>query len=251
MLYILSPTKTMNTSSEVVSYGQHPSLLSYTNTLIKKLKQLNKTEINELMPMSEKLLDRTLSGYKSLKTQPQPSDYSSAVMTYSGEAFISMNPTRWSDEQRSFADQHVRILSGLYGVLAPSDLIQNYRLEMGARSKKLLNMTLYKYWSETITTHIKSILDHHEEQILINLASNEYAKTVNKTLGYPSITIDFKEYKNGKLKTISFNAKKARGKMIDYLVRNRIDRIEGLKQFDLDGYKLAEESKKNNLLFVR
>lgn len=250
MLFILSPTKSMNNSVDTEGYGDEPQYLNQTHKLIKQLKKLSKDEVNTLMKMSDKLLESTILGYKDFKMKSNADLSGSAVLTYAGEAYNSMQPGSWTKTDRKYADKHVRLLSGLYGILKPSDLIQNYRLEMGAKSKSILGQTLYQYWSDIITADIKEDLSKHKHQILVNLASNEYSKTITKNLTYPMINVDFKEEKNGKLKVVSFNAKKARGMMINFIVENKVDSIDDLKQFNLDGYSLIN-SDGSNLLFTK
>lgn len=250
MLFILSPTKTMHHSPDTEGYGEQPKYLKQTLSLIKQLKKLSKSEVNTLMKMSDKLQESTVQGYKDYKLKPKVNQSSSAVLTYAGEAYNSMQPGLWSKTSRNFADKHVRLLSGLYGILKPSDLIQNYRLEMGAKSKAILGQTLYQYWSDTITRDINGDLSNHKHQILVNLASNEYSKTITKDLNYPIVNVEFKEEKNGKLKVVSFNAKKARGMMINFIVENKIDAIEDLKEFNQDGYSLTS-SESSTLLFTK
>lgn len=251
MLYILSPTKTMHDTTETIGYGTAPKYLKKTQALAKELKALSQSQINKLMPMSEKLQVSTINGYKSFNLKPKIEKCSSSVMTYSGEAYVSMNPLAWNKTQRNYADKHVRLLSGLYGILKPSDLIQNYRLEMGAKAKGVLKQSLYEYWTSTITEEINEILDQHKNKTLINLASNEYSKSISKDLRHPMISLEFKEFKNDKLKVISFNAKRARGMMVDYIVRNKIDDPVKLKKFNLDGYNYQESDKQSTILFVR
>ena len=240
----------MNNSSTTEGYGESPKYLKQTHQLIKQLKKLSKAEVNTLMKMSDNLQESTVQGYQDFKLKANANIASSSVLTYAGEAYNSMQPDNWNKTQRAFADKHVRLLSGLYGILKPSDLIQNYRLEMGAKSKSILGHSLYQYWSESITDDINQDLKKHKEQIVVNLASGEYSKTISKNLNYPIVNIEFKEEKNGKLKVISFNAKKARGMMTDYIVQNKIDSIDNLKQFDLDGYSLVN-AENATLLFTK
>ena len=251
MLILLSPTKTMNPSTETESYGSQPRLLDQAHTLIKQLKTLKTPDVAGLMAMSETITNNTASEYKAFGLDPSDDQVSSAVLTYSGEAFRAMAATEWNDTTRTFADDHLCILSGLYGMLRPSDLIQAYRLEMAAKTKPVLGKTLYQYWSESITQKVNAILTQHDNPILVNLASKEYSKVISKDLNHPVVNLEFKEERNGKLKVISFNAKQARGRMTDYIMSNQIDTIKGIKKFKLDQYSLHESSNDKTLLFVR
>ncbi len=251
MLILLSPTKTMNLSSETESYGTQPELITQAHTLINKLKKLSEGDVAKLMTMSESITAKSRAEYQSYSLTPSDSAVSSAVLTYSGEAYRAMQATDWSETTRTFADKHLRILSGLYGMLRPSDGIQPYRLEMAAKIKPYLGETLYQYWSDTLTLKVNAILSQQENPILINLASKEYSKVITKALKYPLINLEFKENRNGKLKVISFNAKQARGRMTDYIMSNQIDSIQGIKKFDRDDYTLHPKSTDTHLLFVR
>lgn len=251
MLILFSPTKTMNPPTEVESYGSQPKLLSQTHTLIKKLKALKIEDVGKLMSMSNAITKTTQEQYTAFGIDPANEQMSSAVLTYSGEAFKAMAAADWNKKTRNYADKHLCILSGLYGMLRPSDLIQPYRLEMAAKTKTVIDQTLYQYWSEAITQEVNAQLETHKTPILINLASQEYRKVLSKELVHKEIDIQFKEERNGKLKVISFNAKRGRGLMCDYIISNQIDTIDGIKKFDKDGYSVHETSTASSLLFVR
>ena len=251
MLTILSPTKTMNPPQEVESYGTEPRFIKDTQKIISNIKKLKVKEVGNLMTMSKSITENTYQQYQELINKPSEDNLSSAVLTYSGESYKAMAATQWNKTIRKFADDHLCIISGLYGMLRPSDLIQPYRLEMAAKTKEALGQTLYQFWSKTITQQVNTQLDNHKNKILINLASQEYRKVISKDLAHPVVNIEFKEERSGKLKVISFNAKRARGLMTNFIISNRIDTLAEIKKFDQDEYKLHESSNESTLLFVR
>ena len=175
------------------------------------------------------------------------------MFAFRGDVYQGLDADSLSSDDLDFAQSHLRILSGLYGVLRPLDLMQAYRLEMGTKFRNNDGKNLYEFWGDTLKQSVQKELDKSDSQVLVNLASNEYFKAVKaKQLSHPVITPVFKDYKNGQYKIISFFAKKARGLMARYVIQNRIDQPEGLKSFNLDGYKISKKlSSEQEIVFTR
>ena len=175
------------------------------------------------------------------------------LFLHKGDVYQGLDAYSLSSDDLNFAQDHLRILSGLYGILRPLDLMQAYRLEMGTKFENKSGKNLYEFWGDTLNQSISKELDKSDSQVLVNLASNEYFKSLKeKSISQQIITPIFKDYKNGQFKIISFYAKKARGLMSRYIIQNKIDQPEGLKGFDLAGYKLDKKlSGEKELVFTR
>ncbi|MGB1241498.1 MAG: peroxide stress protein YaaA [Chitinophagales bacterium] len=255
MLTLLSPAKTLDfeTSPTTEVYSQ-AVLLEDTQYLVKKLKKMSVSQIGDLMHLSEKLADLNHHRYANFHTPFTPDNAKQAILAFKGDVYVGLDAESFSAEDFDFAQDHLRILSGLYGLLRPLDLMQAYRLEMGTKLKVTPKKNnLYKYWDTRITKKINEILATQKEKVLINLASNEYFKAVKpKLVGGRILTPVFKDFKNGQYKVISFFAKKARGSMARYIIQNRIANLDDIKAFDTNGYYYKKElSKENEWVFVR
>lgn len=257
MITIISPATTMNFDKNIsISLKlSDPYFYKETDILIDILKSLNKNEISSLMNLSEELTNLNFDRYKLLKTYK--SDYLQAILAFDGQVFDCINVDDFDNSDFEFANNHLRILSGLYGVLKPLDLIQAYRLEMKAKLKSECGNDLYKFWKEKITAYLFNELNNCNDKTLVNLASNEYIKAIdikylNKTFNIVNVEFkDFRENTNS-YKVIGLYSKKARGYLTRYIIKNKIDNVDVLKDFTYDGYKFNTDlSDNNNFIFTR
>lgn len=254
MLTLVSPAKTLDYESPLTTqvYSQ-PRFTSQAQELIATLRGLSVQDIADLMKLSDKLAGLNVARYESWQGEHSQDNARQAILAFKGDVYTGLDAASFSAADFEFAQQHLRILSGLYGVLRPLDLLQPYRLEMGTRLKNTRGDNLYQFWGELITEALNEELVARESAVVINLASNEYFKAVKpKALQARLITPVFKDLKNGQYKIISFYAKKARGLMSRYLIQNRIDTPEALQRFDLEGYYFsAEQSQGDTWVFLR
>lgn len=242
MLSIISPAKTLDFES-TPPFTEHtqPEYLEESKKLIQTLRTLSPAELSSLMNISDKLAQLNVARYAewkppfSLKSRENPARQ--AVFAFQGDVYVGLDAKALDKQTWENAQQHVRILSGLYGMLRPLDLIQPYRLEMGIKLKTTEGDNLYDVWRDRLTKDLAKAIDESGSPVLINLASNEYSKVIDrKALKRTVITPIFKDEKNGKLKVISFYAKKARGQMLSWILKNNLDDPEALKRFDIAGY---------------
>lgn len=259
MPILLSPAKTLDfeTPASIKRFSR-PEFLSDTERLVEQLQQLSAQEISSLMKVSDKLGELNATRYQTWQSDFDDTNAKQALLAFQGDVYQGMNVDGFEQEDFNFAQEHLRILSGLYGVLRPLDLIQPYRLEMGtklahSKLKDLSANTLYDFWGDKLTRSIKRQAEKLDSKTIVNLASNEYFKAVKpKLLTENIITPIFKDWKNGKYKIISFYAKKARGMMASYIIKNKIENTEELKNFAEAGYNFnAELSDIKNLVFTR
>lgn len=237
MIAILSPAKTIDfTSKTSISTSSLPRFLDEAGSLVEELRKLSPGQISELMKTSDKLSNQTYEQYRNWISPPPPSNSKQAILAFRGEVYSGLRANTFSIEDFLFAQDHVFILSGLYGVLRALDLIMPYRLEMGTKYSFQGHTNLYNYWSEGVTLEINNLIKA-KERVLINLASNEYFQVINKKLLQAQIiTPVFKDLKNDSYKVISIYAKKARGEMANYIIKNQIKDPEDLKHFEGGGY---------------
>lgn len=243
MLTLLSPAKTLDfeTPSTSPEHSQ-PQFLEHSAELVDTLKVYSPDELGNLMKLSPALSELNAQRYYDWCLPFSTDNAKSAVLAFKGDVYTGLQADTFNNKQLLFAQQHVRILSGLYGVLRPLDLMQPYRLEMGTRLQNHRGKDLYAFWGDIITDYLNAELKEHKSQVVVNLASSEYFKSVkSKQLIGELITPVFKDEKNGQFKIISFYAKKARGLMAAYLVKNNIDAADELKCFDTAGYRFSEE----------
>ncbi len=254
MLLVVSPAKKLDFESQSVT-GKYtlPTLLEQSQLLIEDCLKLSPSEISSLMKLSDKLAGLNAARFGEWSLPFTVENAKQAVLSFNGDVYTGLDANTFSDEDFNFAQQHFRILSGLYGLLKPLDLIQAYRLEMGCKLANVRGDNLYHFWGNVITDELNSTLEEQGDDTLINLASTEYFKSVNKTLLKANIiTPVFKDWKNGQYKIISFYAKKARGLMARFIIQNKINQKEQLKQFDLAGYQYNESiSQGNDWVFTR
>lgn len=239
MLITLSPSKGQDFVEAPLSkkYSK-PTDIDDSELLIKELKKINSKQIQEMMAVSENIAKLNVGRFKSFSTPFTTKNAKQAIFAFKGDVYGGLELNDFTEDDYAYAQDHLRILSGLYGCLRPLDLIQPYRLEMKTKLKNDRGDNLYQFWDDRITKSLNKELKKQKEAILINLASNEYFKSVKpKLLEGRLLNINFKETKGGKTRIVAIFAKRARGMMADYIIRNRIERSEDIKKFKLGGYK--------------
>ncbi len=238
MLALISPAKTLDYETALpTDVHTLPRLLTHSQQLIDSSRQLSATQIADLMKVSEKIAQLNVARFKDWQPEFNFSNARQAVFAFKGDVYTGLDAYALNDSQIEYAQQHLRMLSGLYGLLRPLDLMMPYRLEMGTKLHNVRGHNLYQFWDHHITDLINQDLANAESELLLNLASDEYYKSVNVAeIRAEIIKPVFLDQKNGKYKVISFYAKKARGLMARYMIENQLQRIEDLKSFNLDGY---------------
>ncbi|WP_043307025.1 peroxide stress protein YaaA [Pseudomonas sp. ML96] len=254
MLLVISPAKTLDYDTPpATARFTHPQFLDHAQELIGQLRQMSPQQIGELMHLSDKLSALNVARYGSWHPDFTPANAKQALLAFKGDVYTGLAAEDFAEADFDFAQQHLRMLSGLYGVLRPLDLMQPYRLEMGTKLANARGNNLYDFWGERISGWLNEALAEQGDDILLNLASNEYFGAVKrKALNARIIDTEFKDLKNGQYKIISFYAKKARGLMARYVIKERISDPEQLKAFNYQGYRYsAEQSKPDSLVFLR
>ena len=239
MLITLSPSKGQDfeTASLTKRYSK-PEDLKESELLIKELRKIKSKPLQELMAVSENIASLNIDRYKTFSTPFTTKNAKQAVFAFKGDVYGGFNLEQYSEDDFAYAQDHLRILSGLYGCLKPLDLIQPYRLEMKTRLKNSRGDNLYQFWGDRITKNLNKALNKQKQPLLVNLASNEYFKSVKpKLLEGRVLNISFKDTKNNKTRVVAIFAKRARGMMADYIIRNRVEQPEDIKKFKLAGYK--------------
>jgi hypothetical protein len=254
MLTVISPAKTLDyeTPATTESFTQ-PTQLTQSRKLIRRLRQLGSGDIARLMNVSDNLAELNRQRFRQWKTPFRPENARQALFAFKGDVYLGLDAYSLDEDALDFAQQHLRILSGLYGILRPLDLMQPYRLEMGTRLSTEQGSNLYQFWDDRISKALNRELKQTQAGTLVNLASNEYFKAVRpKLLKAEIVTPAFREFHKGEYRFISFTAKKARGLMARYLIDRRIDEPEGLKDFDYEGYRFAPKlSGEHDWVFTR
>lgn len=237
MIVVISPAKKLDfTTPAPLSESTLPTNLEKSSQLISELRKCDAKKISSLMSLSEALTKLNMQRYQDFKTPFTLKNAKQAVFAFKGDTYVGLDAESLKENEVLYAQQKLRILSGLYGLVSPLDLIQPYRLEMGTNFSCGESKNLYEFWKQTITEELNDLLK--ENKVLINCASNEYFKAVDtKKLKATVITPAFKENKDGEFKMVSFFAKKARGMMSRYIIENRLDDPLDLLGFNLDGYK--------------
>jgi cytoplasmic iron level regulating protein YaaA (DUF328/UPF0246 family) len=254
MLILLSPAKSLDFETPAgVRTATQPVFLDRSEKLVKELQQMTPGDISSLMNISEKLGNLNYERYMDWHTPFTKKNAKQAALAFTGDVYTGLEASGFSAEENKFAQKHLRILSGLYGVLKPLDLIQPYRLEMGTKFRNKGGKDLYEFWGNRITEELNKQLKSLKSDVVINLASNEYFKAINKKdLNARVIAPAFKDLKNGNYKIISFFAKKARGQMAAWIIRNGVTDPEKLKKFRVAGYRYsADMSKPDQPTFIR
>jgi cytoplasmic iron level regulating protein YaaA (DUF328/UPF0246 family) len=252
MKIVISPAKSLNLDKELpTSLFTEASFLKQAETIQNTLKKKKPKQLMELLAISEKLADLNWQRNKDWQLPFTTENARPAIYTFDGEVYTGLDVYSLSADKVAVLQDKLRILSGLYGVLKPLDLMQAYRLEMGTSIKIGTKKNLYEFWKLTVTDYINSELS--KEELFVNLASNEYFSAVDtKKLKVPVITPEFKDYKDGKLKMISFFAKKARGLMVRYIIDTNAETVDDLKGFNYEGYAFDSNlSEGNKLVFTR
>jgi hypothetical protein len=254
MLMVISPAKTLDFDSPLAtSKNSQPRLLDQSQQLINELQKLAPHDISTLMSVSDKIGTLNFDRFQAWQQPFNEDNARAAVLAFKGDVYTGMQAETFQASDFNFAQKHLRILSGLYGLLRPLDLMQAYRLEMGTKFVNKNGKNLYQFWDNKITTILNEDIKDSGSKELINLASNEYFKSVQlKYLDSEVITPIFKDFKNGKYKIISFYAKKARGMMAAYIIKNKIKNAEDIKSFNIDGYRFDNDmTRDNNWMFTR
>ena len=246
MKAIFSPSKEMKVGELNSPFSFSPKFKDESKEILNILKNLDKNQIEKIMKIKGELLEET---YSNIINYDSRSDVK-AINLYNGVAFKKLEIEQYTSKELEYLNNSIIILSAMYGALNPFDNIKKYRLDM---TMKISENSLYSFWSEKVTAYINELLSQDSEKILLNLASNEYSKMINKkALNFKMITVDFKEFKNGKYSSISSFSKQGRGMMLNYLIKNQITNIEDIKKFSKEGYSFNSElSNENTIIFSR
>ena len=248
MLITLSPSKgqDFDTPAPLRKHSK-PGQLKDSELLIKQLKKYKTADIKDLMSVSDNIAELNVARYKSFKTPFTTKNAKQALFAFKGDVYGGIDVDSFDEDDLAYAQEHLRILSGLYGCLRPLDLIQPYRLEMKTKLSNPRGNNLYQFWGESITDALNRELKKQQEPVLVNLASNEYFKSVKlKQLKGRPLNINFKETKDGKTRIVAIFAKRARGLMTDFIIRNRIENPADLKKFRSEGYRFNKALSDNN-----
>ncbi|MAU40518.1 MAG: peroxide stress protein YaaA [Kordiimonas sp.] len=254
MLVVVSPAKKLDFEENFSSLPHsQPDFLDQSEELIEVARDLSREDIASLMKISDNLADLNYQRYRHFSRPFTLANAKQAVLAFKGDTYRGLDAETLSDDDMDYAQRHFRILSGLYGVLRPLDLIQPYRLEMGTKLANPSGKNLYEFWDQQITTSLNKALEDacgpSAQKVLVNCASQEYFKAVKPSaLNGRVITPVFKEVKDGQARVLGMMAKKARGMMARYIIQQRIDIPEGLKDFDLDGYTFQPDLSDDNVL---
>lgn len=254
MLAIVSPAKKLDFSAlQKPLPHSKPDFADDAQALVKTARRLSRAKLRRLMKLSESLAEVNYQRFQNHAPLETPDNAKQAALAFAGDTYMGLDSASLDDDDLQFAQSHLRILSGLYGLLRPLDLIQPYRLEMKSRLATRRGKTLYDFWGDRLALALDSQLAGHKSPVLVNLASNEYFKALpRKHLSARVITPAFKEASNGHAKVIGFFAKRARGAMARYMIQNRLESPEDLKGFDADGYSYRNElSDADNWVFTR
>ncbi len=243
MLLVISPAKKLDLSEDT-RYTQictQPEMLGEAQFLVRTLSKMSPRRLGKLMGISDQLAELNHARYQAFSPPFSRENAKQAILSFHGDVYQSMEVGEYGEEEFQYAQRHLRILSGLYGMLRPLDLIQPYRLEMGTRLPTIKGKDLYEFWGESIAQAIQREIDQFDQPVLVNLASSEYFRSVQRVgLQATILTPSFKEERNGTLKTISLFAKQARGAMVDYAIKEKITEPMALRDFQGMGYAFQE-----------
>ncbi|PIP79869.1 MAG: peroxide stress protein YaaA [Gammaproteobacteria bacterium CG22_combo_CG10-13_8_21_14_all_40_8] len=254
MQMLISPAKSLDFDSKSpVETESYPEYLDYSQQLIDIAKALSPLELSKLMGISDKLAALNAARFQHWQQPFTSSNAKQAIFTFTGDVYVGLDVETLNVKQLDYLQQQLKILSGLYGLLKPLDLMQPYRLEMGTKLKNSQGDNLYAFWRSMLTDKINQVLSKQKNPYLINLASKEYFSAINyKKINGKIITPVFKDWKNGQYKIISFFAKKARGLMVRYAALHQVSEPQQLQQFNLEGYVFnKEQSTETEWLFTR
>ncbi len=243
MIIVLSPAKTLDfESTPITTKATQPLFPDRAAELVDILAAKSPAEIGSLMSISDQLAELNFERYQDWEPGSANGHSRAAILAFKGDVYQGFDVSQFGARDFNYAQNHLRILSGLYGVLRPLDLIQPYRLEMGSKLKNPAGNNLYDFWDDTITQALNEDLAHARPKALINLASKEYFSSIRpEQLDGRIVTPVFRDHKNGEYKVISFYAKRARGQMASWILRNRVDTLTGLEAFDEDGYRYSPD----------
>jgi cytoplasmic iron level regulating protein YaaA (DUF328/UPF0246 family) len=252
MLFVLSPAKSLDYDTPSTVEATKPLFIPQATELISVMKTKRSSEVAALMDLSPALADLNVGRYAAWSPRSTAKNSKPAVLAFDGDVYDGLQAKTLADDDLAWAQQHVAILSGLYGVLRPLDKLQPYRLEMGTALATARGRNLYDFWGSTIADYLNKRLKADASPVLVNLASQEYFRSVDlRTLKARVVECVFEDWKGGGYKIISFFAKKARGSMARYAILNRIATPQGLKGFDLDGYAFAPAASEPDRLVFR
>jgi cytoplasmic iron level regulating protein YaaA (DUF328/UPF0246 family) len=257
MLFLLSPAKSLDydtpTPPELAGALTRPQFLDDTAALIELLRTKSVADVRELMDLSEPLARLNVDRYAAWRPRFTDKNSKPAVLAFDGDVYDGLDASTLSADDLAWAQDHVRMLSGLYGLLRPLDRMQPYRLEMGTRLANPRGASLYDWWGDRLALQLNRLAAAEKAPVIVNLASQEYFRAADRAALKPRVVdCQFEDWKNGDYKIISFFAKRARGLMARYAIRQRLETPEGLKGFDLDGYRFAAEvSTPDRLVFRR
>ncbi|HJM07764.1 MAG: peroxide stress protein YaaA [SAR324 cluster bacterium] len=243
MLIVISPAKNLDFESPAkTKITSQPAMLKEAKSLVDICKKFSAPELTDLMGISNKLAFLNAERFQEWSPPFNDENSKQALLAFNGDVYSGLNATSFTESDLKFAQDHLRILSGLYGILRPLDLMQAYRLEMGTKLKTPKGDNLYKYWGSLISEKLNEVLKESKDDILINLASDEYFKSIDlNALDVTIVRPIFKDQKNGKYKVISFFAKKARGMMARFIIKNRLNDPKDLENFNAEGYQFCKE----------
>ena len=252
MLTVISPSKNLDFKAKTKPIKRSdPLFLNEAETLINDLRALNASDIQDLMNINAELSELNASRFQEWHRERKNSKH--AIFAFRGSVYLGLDVATFSTSDMKSAHRRLRILSGLYGVLRPSDLIHPYRLEMGLPFANSQGTNLYDFWGDKITEQLNHELESHRKPTLINLASGEYFSAINQSkLNYPVINCQFLDNHNGNYRFMSFYGKRARGLLARYIVQNKVETLKGLRSFDSEGYEFSKErSSKDTYVYVR
>lgn len=252
MIILLSPAKTLDFKRPIPKVKfSNPLFQKDASELVKTILPMGKKGIKNIMKLSDKLADLNNQRFNNFKEKVDINNSRPAIFSFNGDVYEGLNIASFSKADILYAQRNLRILSGLYGILKPLDLIQPYRLEMGTKLKNPKGKNLYDWWGKKIADQLFDDLKDHTSPIVINLASEEYFKSVKKNLVNECVYPIFQDYVSGKYRTVGVYAKRARGLMASYILKNKIDKLQSLKEFNCEGYEFAYEESSENKLFFR
>ena len=254
MLAILSPAKTLDYQTPLtVKKSTQPDFNAESGELVSTLRKFAPGQIGSLMKISDSLAELNHRRYAEWQADANEGNARAAIFAFKGDVYQGLDAQSFGARDLNFAQKHLRVLSGLHGLLRPLDLIQPYRLEMGTRLTTRRGSNLYQFWGDKVTDNINKALAQQTSKVLVNLASNEYYKVVQpaRIMGQ-ILNINFKELRDGKYRFVSFSAKKARGLMARYMIDNRIAQPNQLRQFDVENYAFNDAlSSEDEWIFTR
>lgn len=254
MISVLSPSKDLDLKRPVIAdSAQTPEFMNRTLDIVQVMKKKKVRDLMKLMNISEKLAAENYRRYQQMQPEFNSSNARPAIFTFNGDVYRGLDATSLSRTQLDYLESHCRILSGLYGILRPFDLIQPYRLEMGTSVSVLRKKNLYAFWSDQVTSTLNALLTQQDHPSLINLASKEYFEVIDlKKINFPLVHIHFREIRNGKINFLSYNAKRARGLMARYMAIHQVKTLDQIRAFDLENYHYESKlSSATEFYFVR